>query len=212
MTHADQMFPTSMGDEIMNYEILSKQSSYSRLSDPELLQKLIGVRQTRKLYSGSLCAVFAGHDQDTLPEKCVVARELVRRWLNEELRRESVLNAPAAVRDCLCIHFAGREYESFVALFVDAQHRLIVVDELFRGTLTQTSVYPREVVKAALRANAAAVIFAHNHPSGVADPSKSDQLLTTALKSALSLVDVSVLDHFVVAGADVCSFAERGLL
>ena len=196
----------------MNYEIVSKQSSYSRLSDPELLQRLIGVRQTNRLYRGSLAAVFAGDDPDMLPEKCVVARELVRRWLNEELRRESVLNAPAAVRDCLRIHFAGREYESFVALFVDAQHRLIVVDELFRGTLTQTSVYPREVVKAALRTNSAAVIFAHNHPSGVADPSKSDQLLTTALKSALALVDVSVLDHFVVAGADLCSFSERGLL
>jgi DNA repair protein RadC len=137
---------------------------------------------------------------------------VVKRWLNEELQRDSVLNAPAAVRDCLRIHFAGREYELFVALFLDAQHRLIIVDELFRGTLTQTSVYPREIVKAALRVNAAAVIFAHNHPSGVTDPSTSDKLLTAALKSALSLVDVSVLDHFVVAGADVCSFAERGLL
>jgi DNA repair protein RadC len=197
--------------EIMSYEINNTQSSYARLSDPELLQKLIGVRQTRKLYQGSLSAVFAA-SHDTVPEKCAVARELVKRWLNEELQRDSVLNAPAAVRDCLRIHFAGREYELFVALFLDAQHRLIIVDELFRGTLTQTSVYPREIVKAALRVNAAAVIFAHNHPSGVTDPSTSDKLLTAALKSALSLVDVSVLDHFVVAGADVCSFAERGLL
>lgn len=195
----------------MSYDMLSEQTVYSRLSDPELLQKLIGIRQTRKLYQGSLSTVFSER-HNTVPEKCVVARELIRRWLDEELRRECVLNAPAAVRDCLRLHFAGREYESFVALFLDAQHRLIVVDELFRGTLTQTSVYPREVVKAALKENAAAVIFAHNHPSGVAEPSMSDQLLTTALKSTLSLVDVSVLDHFVVAGATVSSFAERGLL
>lgn len=195
----------------MNYEIINGQATYSRLSDTDLLQMLIGVRQTRKLYRGSLGAVFTAQP-DTLPERCMVARELVRRWLDEELRRDSVLNAPAAVRDCLRLHFAGRQYESFVALFLDAQHRLIVVDELFRGTLTQTSVYPREVVKAALRENAAAVIFAHNHPSGVAEPSQSDQHLTTALKNALSMVDVRVLDHFIVAGAAVCSFAERGIL
>lgn len=195
----------------MSYENINGLSVYSRLSDPELLQKLIGVRQTRKLYRGSLGAVFTAQP-DTLPERCMVARELVRRWLDEELRRDCVLNAPAAVRDCLRLHFAGRQYESFVAMFLDAQHRLIVVDELFRGTLTQTSVYPREVVKAALRENAAAVIFSHNHPSGIADPSQSDKLLTTALKQALALVDVSVLDHFIVAGAEVCSFTECGLL
>ncbi len=190
-----------------------EQASYSRLSDTELLQKLIGIRQTQKLYRGTLGSVFVSNQNaDTRPERCVVARELIKRWLNEELRRECVLNAPAAVRDCLRIHFAGREYESFVAMFLDAQHRLISTNELFRGTLNQTSVYPREVVKGALRENAAAVIFAHNHPSGVADPSQSDRLLTTALKDALSLVDVRVLDHFVVAGVEVVSFAERGLL
>ena len=187
--------------------------SYSRFSDVELLRKLIGVRQTRKLYSGTLASLFtSAHDQDVLPEKCMVARELVKRWLNEEIRRESVMNSPAAVRDSLRIHFAGREYESFVALFLDAQHRLVTTEELFRGTLTQTSVYPREVVKAALHHNAAAVIFAHNHPSGVAEPSRADEQLTQALKQALSLVDVRVLDHFIVAGAEVLSFAERGLL
>ena len=196
----------------MFYELINGQPCYSRMSDTELLQKLIGVRQTQKYYRGSLLAVFTATGSSALPEKCVVARELVRRWLNEELRRESVLGSPVAVRDYLRIHFAGQEHESFVALFLDAQNRLIAKDELFRGTLTQTSVYPREVVKAVLLANAAAVIFAHNHPSGIADPSKSDQLLTTTLQSALSLIDVRVLDHFIVAGADVCSFAERGLL
>lgn len=197
----------------MNYDTIRGQAAYSGLSDTELLEKLIGVRQTRKLYRGSLAEMFApSHDRDTLPGKCGVARELVKRWLDEELQRESVLNSPAAVRDCLKIHFAGREHESFVALFLDAQHRLLAGADLFRGTLTQTSVYPREVVKAALRENAAAVIFAHNHPSGVAEPSKSDEMLTNALKSALALVDVRVLDHFVVAGSETFSFAERGLL
>lgn len=197
----------------MNNDTNNEQGSYSRLSDKELLEKLIGVRQTQKHYRGSLGEMFtAAHHDDALPERCVVARELVRRWLNEELKRDCVLNAPQAVRDCLRIHFAGREHECFVAMFLDAQHRLIATHELFRGTLTQTSVYPREVVKAALRENAAAVIFSHNHPSGVAEPSQSDQQLTTALKSALALVDVRVLDHFIVAGTSITSFAERGLL
>ncbi len=188
-------------------------SSYARFSDVELLRKLIGVRQTRKLYSGSLASLFASaHDKDALPEKCIVARELVKRWLDEEIRRECVMNSPSAVRDSLRIHFSGREYESFVVLFLDAQHRLITTEELFRGTLTQTSVYPREVVKAALHHNAAAAIFAHNHPSGVSEPSKADEQLTQALKQSLSLVDVRVLDHFIVAGAEVLSFAERGLI
>lgn len=183
--------------------------SYSALTDTALLEKLIGVGETRKHYRGSLAPLFSDEHQ---PAKCLMARELVKRWLDEELKRDCVLNSPAAVRDCLRIHFAGREYESFVAMFLDAQHRLISTHELFRGTLTQTSVYPREVVKAALRENAAAVIFSHNHPSGVAEPSQSDQLLTSALKNALALVDVRVLDHFIVAGTSILSFAERGLL
>jgi len=186
---------------------------YSTLSDADLLSKLIGVRQTQKHYRGSLAAMFSpAHGGDKQPEKCFVARELIKRWLGEEIKHGDMLNSPATVRDYLKMHFAGREYESFVAVFLDSQHQVIVVDELFRGSLTQTSVYPREVVKAALRENAAAVIFAHNHPSGVAEPSQSDQLLTTALKQALSLVDVRVLDHFIVAESNVLSFAERGLL
>jgi DNA repair protein RadC len=103
-------------------------------------------------------------------------------------------------------------HEVFVALFLDAQNRVIAVEELFRGTLTQTSVYPREIVKSALARNAAAVIFAHNHPSGAAQPSQADELLTRNLKEALALVDVKVLDHFIVAGNQAVSFAERGLL
>lgn len=197
----------------MSYDIIRGKTSFSSLSDTELLQKLIGVRQTQKFYRGSLGEMFCSTaHHGALPERCVIARELVWRWLNEELNRDCVLDAPNAVRDCLRIYFAGQEHESFVAMFLDAQHRLIATHELFRGTLTQTSVYPREVVKAALRENAAAVIFSHNHPSGVAEPSKSDEVLTNALKSALALVDVRVLDHFIVSGTSVLSFAERGLL
>jgi len=122
------------------------------------------------------------------------------------------LNSPQAVRDYLRLRIADREHEVFVVLFLSAQNRLIACEELFRGTLTQTSVYPREVVKAALKHNASSVIFAHNHPSGVADPSRADELLTQTLKQALSLVDCKILDHFIVAGDKTISFAERGLL
>jgi DNA repair protein RadC len=140
------------------------------------------------------------------------AMELVRRCLAADLQAASALTSPGAVRDYLRLAIAAREHEVFVCLWLDAQHRVIRAEELFRGTLTQTSVYPREIVKAALGANAAAVIFAHNHPSGAAQPSQADELLTRNLKDALALVDVKVLDHFVVAGNQAISFAERGLL
>jgi DNA repair protein RadC len=138
--------------------------------------------------------------------------EMSRRCLGERMRIQSALTSPAAVRDYLRLTLANLEHEAFFALFLDSQHRVIEARELFRGSLAQTSVYPREVVKAALRANAGAVIFAHNHPSGVAQPSQSDELLTRSLRDALSLVDVRVLDHFIVAGTQLLSFAERGLL
>lgn len=127
------------------------------------------------------------------------------------LKRET-LNSPRTVRDYLRLTLADKGHEVFCVAFLDAQHRVIAFEEMFRGTLTQTSVYPREVVKRALAHNAGAVIFAHNHPSGEAQPSKADELLTRNLKGALALVDVQVLDHFVIAGAEVMSFAERGLL
>ena len=140
------------------------------------------------------------------------AMELARRSLKDDMRSASALTSPGAVRDYLRLAITGREHEVFVCLWLDAQHRVIASEELFRGTLTQTSVYPREIVKAGLKANAAAVIFAHNHPSGVAQPSRADELLTRNLKDALSLVDIKVLDHFIVAGHQTLSFAERGLL
>ena len=138
--------------------------------------------------------------------------EMARRCLGEQLHAGAALNSPASVREYLSLALGAREHEVFVAMFLDAQHRVIAVEELFRGTLTQTSVYPREVVKRALHHNAAAVIFAHNHPSGVAEPSDSDRLLTGALKQSLQLVDVRALDHFIVAGSCCLSFAEKGMM
>jgi len=140
------------------------------------------------------------------------ALELACRSLDEKLRQGAPLTSPGAVRDYLRLALGGRSHEVFVCIWLDAQHRVISFEEPFRGTLTQTCVYPREIVKAALAANAAAVIFAHNHPSGAAQPSQADELLTRNLKEALALVDVKVLDHFIVAGNHALSFAERGLL
>ncbi|HEX6828634.1 MAG TPA: DNA repair protein RadC [Burkholderiales bacterium] len=139
-------------------------------------------------------------------------QEIVRRLLASEMRARDNLNSPRAVRDYLRLSLQGLEHEVFMALLLDAQNRVIRSEELFRGTLTQTSVYPREVVKLALRHNAAGIIFAHNHPSGVTEPSRSDEALTQALKQALALVDVKVLDHFIVAGSGCLSFAERGII
>ncbi len=138
--------------------------------------------------------------------------EMVRRALGEEMASRDVLASPQQVRDYLRLRLNGLTREVFLVLFLDAQNRVLVAEELFAGTLTQTSVYPREVVKRALHHNAASVILAHNHPSGVAEPSQADELLTRALKDALALVEVRVLDHFVVAGNGMLSFAERGLL
>jgi len=134
--------------------------------------------------------------------------------LERRLRKPGeALGTPGQVRAFLMLHLAELEHEVFAALFLDAQNRLIAYRELSRGTLTQTSVYPREVVKTALRLNAGAVILAHNHPSSLCEPSRADEVLTGALKSALALVDIKVLDHFIVAGRSVpLSFAERGLL
>jgi DNA repair protein RadC len=140
------------------------------------------------------------------------AFEILRRSLDEKLKERTALTSPGAVRDYLRLTLGRKDEEVFVCLWLDAQHKVMEVEEAFRGTLTQTSVYPREIVKKALARNAAAVIFAHNHPSGVAQPSQSDELLTRNLREALALVEVKVLDHFIVAGNQTISFAERGLL
>ncbi len=198
------------------------------LTDSELVSVLL--RRGRRDHSavdvardllartGCLSALFTAQaaSLDGLPPDALArlhaAAELVRRALREKLSSGIALSAPGAVRDYLRLTLHGRPHEIFVVVFLDAQHRVVACEELFRGTLTQTSVYPREVVKRALHYNAAAVILAHNHPSGVAEPSRADEALTGALKQALGLVDVRVLDHFVVAGDGALSFAERGLL
>lgn len=138
--------------------------------------------------------------------------ELARRAIGEELQTGVTLSSPQAVKQYLQLLLGAKPYESFAVLFLDVKNRLIISEELFRGTLTHASVYPREVVKVALMHNAASIILAHNHPSGSSEPSIADQTLTQALKQALALVDVRVLDHFVVAGREVYSFAEHGQL
>lgn len=140
------------------------------------------------------------------------ALEMTRRSLGEALADRPLFDSPLAVRDYLKLTIAAKGHEVFMVLFLDAQHRLLAAEELFRGTLAQTSVYPREVVKRALEVNAAAVVFAHNHPSGLAEPSRADELLTSALRRALDLVDIRTLDHFIVAGSRVYSFSEHGKL
>jgi DNA repair protein RadC len=138
--------------------------------------------------------------------------EMARRALAEKMKSGDTMSSPQSVRDYLRLTLQGKKYEIFVGIFLDAQNRTIAAEELFKGTLTQTSVYPREVVKRALHHNAAAIIFAHNHPSGLAEPSRADEILTQSLKQALALVDVNVLDHFIVGAGSVMSFAERGLI
>lgn len=142
----------------------------------------------------------------------VAVLELARRALAQQLKSRTVFDSPDAVKNYLQLQLAARPHEVFAVLFLDAQHRLLAMEELFRGTLTQTSVYPREVVLRALHHQAGAVVLAHNHPSGVAEPSRADEALTQTLKAALALVDVRVLDHVIVAPGAALSMAERGLL
>lgn len=207
------------------------QRGASALSDAELLAIFLrtgvsgksAVDLARELLTrfGSLNQLFAASEQ----EFCAVhgmgqakyvqsqaVLEMARRALQEEIIRGDSLNSPQKVRDYLKLTLRNRPQEIFLVLFLDTQHRMIAAEEMFRGTLTQTSVYPREIVKRALFHNAAAVIFAHNHPSGIAEPSQADQLLTETLKQALALIDVRALDHFIVAATQCISLAERGML
>ena len=201
------------------------------LSDAELLALLLrtGVRgQGVLLLAEALLEAFEGlprllHAQpDDLkrvkglgPAKraeIAAVVELARRSLAQRLAATPVFDSPAAVKEFVRLQLAPRRHEVFAVLFLDAQNRLIALEELFRGTLTQTSVYPREVARRALERHAAAVILAHNHPSGLAEPSRADEFLTQSLKATLALIDVRVLDHLVVGADGATSFAERGLL
>src|SRR5450755_2912974 len=201
------------------------------LSEAELLAVLLGsgvrghsaVELARHLLMefGSLRALltlersrFIGQRGLGPTRYCLVqaALELGRRHFREAMCIGSVLTAPEATRAFLTTQLRDRAYEVFCCLYLDNRHRLISFDELFRGTIDGASVHPREVVKQALSRNAAAVILAHNHPSGVAEPSQADELITRRLREALALVDIRVLDHLIVAGSETLSFAERGLL
>jgi len=142
----------------------------------------------------------------------VAVMEMARRALAQQIREAPVFDSPQKVKDYVALQLGGRTQEVFAVLFLDGQHRLLQLEEMFHGSLTQTSVYPREVVRRALAVNAGAVILTHNHPSGVAEPSRADEYLTQTLKSALALVDVRVLDHLVVGQGRVVSMAERGLI
>lgn len=202
------------------------------LSDAELLAIFlrVGIKGAsavdlgRKLIAhfGSLSRLFSASAAEfsTIPgmgsakyTQLQAVLEMARRALREELAVGNTLAAPRAVRDFLRLTLSSLPHEVFMVLLLDAQNRLIAAVELFRGTLTQTSVHPREVVKLALAHNAAGAILAHNHPSGVAEPSRADEALTQALRQALALVDVKLLDHFIVAGqTEPLSFAEKGLI
>jgi DNA repair protein RadC len=142
----------------------------------------------------------------------VAVLELARRAMAQQLKEREVFGSPGAVKHYLQLHLAARAHEVFGVLFLDAQNRLLAMEELFRGTLTQTSVYPREVVLRALHHRAASVVLAHNHPSGTVQPSRADEALTQTLKGALALVDVRVLDHVIVTQGEALSMAEKGLL
>jgi DNA repair protein RadC len=185
--------------------------------DPEptldLLSRLLGKRTAKRVYRGSLTELFSS---DSVPEQVRLqlraSHKLVERWMMEDMRQQPLLANPRIVREYLAVHYAGMEREVFGCLFLDNRHRLIVLEQMFLGTLDGASVHPREVVKRALKLNAAAVILAHNHPSGVAEPSQADELITARIRDALALVDICVLDHLVVGGTTVTSFAERGLI
>lgn len=207
------------------------QNGASTLSDAELLAIFlrVGVKGksavdlSRDLLNafGSLNGIFSASLSDITQihgmgeSKYVQLQaifEMSRRALAEEMQTTDVLSSPEKVSDYLSLKIGQLSREVFMVLFLDAQNRVITQEILFEGTLTQTSVYPREVIKRALHHNAASVILAHNHPSGVAEPSRADEMITQELKKALALVDVRVLDHFIVAGNVTLSFAAKGMM
>lgn len=201
------------------------------LSDAELLAIFLRVGVTgksavdlsRELLTrfGTLAALFSASQEDLCtingigPAKYVQLQaviEMARRSFSEQMRTKSVLDSPKDVRDYLRLTLANLPHEVFVVVFLNTQNEVLVVEELFRGSLTQTSVYPREVVKRALACNAASAILAHNHPSGNTEPSIADKTLTKSLVEALKTVDVQVLDHFIVSPSSSMSFAEQGIM
>jgi DNA repair protein RadC len=191
----------------------------SALSDVELLSVLLKTGRAgtpAAMMAASMLEGAGGLAElmsagDGAPE-IVVVMELAKRAAAQQLRQRDAFGSPDAVKNYLQLHLARKPCEEFAVLFLDAQNRLMEMQVMFRGTLTQTSVYPREIVAAALDIGAAAVVLAHNHPSGTVQPSRADEALTQTLKAALALVDVRVLDHIIVAPGQALSMAERGVL
>lgn len=207
------------------------QKGVTALSDTELLAIFLRTGITGKsavdlarellLHFGNLTNIFSANQISfcQLPGMGIAkytqlqaVLEMARRALSEELKSGNAMNSPELVRDFLRLSLANKQHEVFLGIFLDAKNHTIAAEELFSGTLTQASVYPREVIKRALYHNAAAIIFAHNHPSGVAEPSHSDKVLTQSLKQALAMIDVKVLDHFIVGNGTTLSFAEHNLI
>jgi DNA repair protein RadC len=207
------------------------QKGASTLSDTELLaiflrtgisgKSAVDLARELLLHFGSLTNVFAASQPNfcQLPgmgmakyAQLQAVLEMARRALGEELKCGNAMNSPRLVRDFLRLSLANKQHEVFIGIFLDAKNHAIATEELFSGTLTQASVYPREIIKRALYHNAAAIIFAHNHPSGIAEPSHADKVLTQSLKQALSLVDIQVLDHFIVGNGTALSFSEHDLI
>lgn len=207
------------------------QKGVNTLSDAELLAIFLrtgitgksAVDLARELLShfGSLTSIFAASQNNfcQIPGMGIAkyaqlqaVLEMSRRALGEELKKGNTLSSPELVRNFLRLSLANKQHEVFIGIFLDAKNHAIATEELFSGTLTQTSVYPREIIKRALFHNAAAIIFAHNHPSGVAEPSHADKILTQSLKQALAFIDVKALDHFVIGNGTALSFAEHDLI
>ncbi len=182
------------------------------MSSRELLAELIGEDETERIYKGSLIRLIQTGKPHEVLRPVFLARELWERMYRYELTEREIFSCPGAVKGYLSMLYLTKAYEVFVVLFLDAQNRLIAAEEMFRGTLTQTSVYPREVVVRALEHRAASVVLSHNHPSGNTQPSRADEALTQTLKQALALIDVRVLDHVIIAAGDSVSMAEVGLL
>lgn len=206
-------------------------SGAASLSDTELLaiflrtgivgRSAVDLARTLLQHFGSLANLFAANQSTfcKLPgmgeakySQLQAVLEMAKRTLEEELKRGNAMNSPELVRNFLRLSLDNKPHEVFIGIFLDASNHIIATETLFSGTLTQASVYPREVVKRALHHNAAAIIFAHNHPSGTTDPSHADKTLTQLLKQALALIDVKVLDHFIIGNGAILSFAEHDLI
>ena len=197
---------------MQNLSALSREALVGELLSPPIPESAAVVLADAAPTYHSISGANVATVEERLQRKLTVARELLLRDLHTQMQSRPVMDSPQVLREWLRLYCAGLEHEVFIVVYLDVRHRVIEASQLFHGTLTQTAIYPREVVKGALAHNAAAIAMAHNHPSGGAEPSRADEHLTQTLRSALELVDVRAIDHLIVAGNTVLSMAERGLL